>query len=139
MHRSSAYELRARKNAESFRAAWDAALDHAIQLLADRAFSRAIHGISRPVFYKGELVGERLYYDERLTMFMLRCRDPPRFGRWRDRMRVDVPPDGVAQHLHELIEQVDEHAWCDENGLSRLHSFPEPPQLVSEVGPTRER
>jgi hypothetical protein len=91
MHRSSAYELRARPEAESFRAAWQAALSHAIQRLEDAAFSRALNGVARPVFYKGELIGERRYHDERLTMFLLRYRDPARYGRWRDQMRVDVP------------------------------------------------
>src|SRR3982750_2139522 len=72
MSRSSAYELRSRKNAESLRPAWDAALAHAVQQLSDAAFSRAINGVTRPVFYKGELIGERRYFDERLTMFVLR-------------------------------------------------------------------
>lgn len=139
MHRSSAYELRARKNAESFRAAWDAALDHAIQRLSDAAFSRAINGVTRPVFYKGELVGERTYFDERLTMFMLRYRDPARYGRWRDQMRVDVPPDGTARHLRQLIDGVQGDAFCEAEGLPYLPHVPAPPQQVSEAKPPRDR
>jgi hypothetical protein len=83
---SSAYALRARLDAQSFRYAWDAALDHAVQRLADAAFSRAIHGVTRPVFFQGEQVGERRHYDERLTMFLLRYRDPNRYGKWNDDM-----------------------------------------------------
>ena len=139
MHRSSAYELRTRKKAGSFRAAWDAALDHAIQRLSDAAFSRAINGVTRPVFYKGELIGERTYFDERLTMFMLRYRDPARYGRWRDQMRVDVPPDGAAQHLGDLILRVADDAWSEQEGIPCLHFVPPPPQLISEARPTRER
>jgi hypothetical protein len=139
MHRSSAYDLRARKNAEAFRAAWDAALDHAVQRLSDAAFGRAINGVSRPVFYKGELIGERTYFDERLTMFMLRYRDPARYGKWRDQMRVDVPPDGIAQHLHALTDRVEDDAACDAMGAPRLHFVPDPPQQVSEARPAPQR
>lgn len=133
MHRSSAYELRTRRNAESFRAAWDAALDHAIQRLSDAAFSRALNGVSRPVFYKGELVGERTYFDERLTMFLLRYRDPARYGRWRDQMRADVPEDATAQYLRDLIDRVEGDAACDQVGAPRLHDVPSPPQILSDA------
>ena len=139
MHRSSAYELRARKSAVSFRAAWDAALDHAVQRIADAAFSRALHGVSRPVFYKGEQVGERRYYDERLIMFMLRYRDPARFGRWRDQMRVDVPADGTARHLHELLASVEDDAVSERAGTPYLAAVPEPPQALSEARPRFDR
>ena len=139
MGRSSAYELRERDNADSFRAAWEAALDHAVQRLSDVAFSRAIKGVSRPVFYKGELIGERRYFDERLTMFILRYRDPVRYGRWRDQVRADLPPDGAAQHLHDLIERVGEDARGDAQGLPRLHKLPVPPQVLSNPNPRPER
>jgi len=125
MGRASAYELRARANADSFRAAWNAALDHAVQRLADAAFSRAINGVTRPVFYKGELVGERTYYDERLTMFMLRYRDPARFGRWRDRIPFETPPPPIPRDdLWELIETVEDHADSDAKGLPRAPYYP---------------
>lgn len=64
----SAYNLRARAEANIFRQAWDIALDYAIRNLTDVAVSRAINGVARPVFYKGEQVGERLHYNERLTL-----------------------------------------------------------------------
>lgn len=46
---STAYRLRRRVDAYSFRAAWDAALDYAIRRLSDAAFSRTLHGVTRPV------------------------------------------------------------------------------------------
>jgi hypothetical protein len=85
MSDSSAYRLVARSDAVSFRLAWDAAMDFATRRLSSAAFSRALNGVSVPVFYQGEVVGERRYYDERLTMFLLRYRDPLRYGKWRDR------------------------------------------------------
>jgi hypothetical protein len=123
MGRSCAYQLRARREAQSFRAAWDAALDHAIQRLSDAAFSRAINGVTRPVFYKGELVGERTYYDERLAMFLLRYRDPLHYGRWRDRLPLDDPPPRDGDLWHRL-DRLDDDAWCDANGLPRAGAPP---------------
>ena len=38
------------------------------------------NGVVRPVFYKGEQVGEWRHFDERLTMFLLRFRRRHRFG-----------------------------------------------------------
>ncbi|NJC35074.1 hypothetical protein GGR88_002588 [Sphingomonas jejuensis] len=44
----SAYVLRHRADAESFRAAWDVALDFGVSRLAENALSRAIHGVATP-------------------------------------------------------------------------------------------
>jgi hypothetical protein len=90
MSRQSAYRLRRDLRAETFRDGWDNALDHALHQLEEAALSRAVHGVPRPIFYKGEQVGETRDYDERLTMFLLRSRRPHRFGKWFDRL---IPPD----------------------------------------------
>ena len=66
MSRESAYELYNRPAAAAFRAAWDAAHDCATPLIEGGAWERAIKGVSRPIFYKGEQVGEYRHYDERL-------------------------------------------------------------------------
>lgn len=87
LSRAAAYALRRRADAESFRAAWDVALDLGVAQLADAALSRALHGVATPVFYQGEQIGERRRFDEKLTMFLLRYRDPRRFGAWNDRER----------------------------------------------------
>lgn len=107
---ASAYALRRRIDAASFRAAWDAALDYAVGRLADAAMSRALHGVARPIFYKGELVGERRYYDERLTMFMLRLRDPVRFGKWREQGEFAMGEDALAQRAEGLLDQTERDA-----------------------------
>jgi hypothetical protein len=119
MGRTSAYALRARPDAIAFRLAWDAALDHAIRALTDAAFSRALHGVARPVFYKGEQIGERRYFDERLTMFLLRYRDPARYGAWLDRTIAQRPRDHEAQSLGEHIDRLALDAWADELGEPR--------------------
>ena len=55
---------------------------------------RSKNGIARPIFYKGEQVGEWRHYDERLTMFLLRFRRRHRFGPEADilpRPPADIP------------------------------------------------
>jgi hypothetical protein len=89
MSSESAYALRRHYDAQAFRLAWDAALDYAIRRLSDAAFSRAIHGVPVPHYYKGELVGEHRRYDERLTQFLLRYRDPLRYAKSLDKEQYD--------------------------------------------------
>ncbi len=119
MSPASAYALRRRVDAQSFRVAWDAALDYAIRRLSDAALSRAINGVTRPVFYQGDQIGERTYYDERLTMFMLRYRDPVRYGAWLDGMEHQRHPDGAAITLSRAVDAMAEDAWADAHGTPR--------------------
>lgn len=138
----SAYQLRARAEANIFRQAWDIALDYAIRNLTDAALGRALHGVARPVFYKGEQVGERLHYDERLTQFLLRYRDPVRYGAWRDSYEARRHPDGaaiiLANALNILMDAghgVDPPA--DRDGVERpLDEGPSPPPACEQdIGP----
>lgn len=94
MSSTSAYRLRRRPCGAPFREAWDAALDYALHRLEAAALSRALGGVPRPVFYKGEQVGEWREYDERLTMFLLRYRRPARYGAWLDRLAVPLNEEG---------------------------------------------
>lgn len=76
-----AYQLRRAPGAESFAEAWEAALAHGVQNLADIAFERAMEGVPVPIFYKGEQCGEKRWYNDRLIMFILRHYLPNRFGK----------------------------------------------------------
>lgn len=86
MSRTSADNLRRRSCGLHFRRAWDAAIDYSLYRIEEDAFTRSRHGVARPIFYKGEQVGEYRHYDERLTMFLLKSRRPQRYGKWIDRM-----------------------------------------------------
>ncbi len=130
MSERSAYALRARIEAIGFRNAWEAALDYGVRRLSDAVVSRAINGVAVPVFFRGEQVGERRQYDERLAMFLLRYRDPLRYGKWNDRrefrghseshalavaeakvaIREDgaVPPEGLANRWAQRLRQIAE-------------------------------
>jgi len=87
MSDTSAYRLRLRNPA--FADAWEAALELGLDRVEDAATARSIRGVARPIFYKGEQVGEWRHHDERLTMFLLRQRKARRYGKWIER---EPPP-----------------------------------------------
>ncbi len=72
MTAEGAYYLRRQKGAESFRKAWEAALDFGVARMKDIAFERAITGYLVPMFVGGKLIGWRRKYNDRLLMFCLR-------------------------------------------------------------------
>ncbi|HEV2570010.1 hypothetical protein [Sphingomonas sp.] len=106
MSRESAYRLRARPDAASFRAAWEAALDYAYHRLGEAALDRALNGVSVPVFYKGEQIGERRHYDERLTQYLLRVRDPVRHAPHRERRTYfrDTRVEAAVAAFHRSVK-----------------------------------
>ena len=114
MSDTSAYELRNRPCGGDFRRAWDAAVDCCIARVEQQAVSRSINGVSRPIFHKGEQVGEWRHYDERLTMFFLRSRRPQRYGKWLEQMLAPKPdpydhPD-PAIRLDGYLDEIADNA-----------------------------
>lgn len=95
----NAYQVRLAPGAESFRAAWEAALAHGVQCLTDIAIDRAREGVAVPVFYKGEQVGERRWYNDRLLMFMLKHHLADRYG--ANLPRGTRHPDTIAREAAE--------------------------------------
>lgn len=84
MSRESARKLSRRTRGRDFRDAWDAALDCGYVEVEEAAMERSKKGVARPIFHKGEQVGEWRHHDERLTMFLLRFRRRHRFGAGAD-------------------------------------------------------
>jgi hypothetical protein len=68
----SAYRLRDRDGADSFRAAWDIAVDQGRALAVSTAIERAMEGEIVPIMRRGRQVGERRRYDNRLLRTALR-------------------------------------------------------------------
>ena len=126
MGTSSAYELRARPDAGAFREAWRIALDYAVHQLGEAVVERALHGTATPVFYKGEQVGERRRYDERLAMFVLRLRDPQRFGSWREGRLPLAHPDASARQLGVALARLGAVALDAEHGFTMKERPPLP-------------
>ena len=71
MPKQSAYGLRRRAPNSMFAFAWDAALKLARPQLQDMAMERALDGTATPIFHRGEQVGERRVYNDRLLMCLL--------------------------------------------------------------------
>jgi hypothetical protein len=80
MAKEGAYQLRLHPQGESFRKAWDAALDFGVQRLEDIALERAINGVLEPVFGRDGQIGERRRYNDHLLIFLLRHRLPDRYS-----------------------------------------------------------
>jgi hypothetical protein len=105
MSRQSAYRLRARLKGEPFDIAWEAAFQHGYDLLAQAALERALHGVEVPVFHKGEQIGTRRQFDERLTCFLLSARNrqgAQQLGRYR------AAADFWSERWDQLLEQVEQ-------------------------------
>jgi hypothetical protein len=136
MSRQSAHNLYNHPRAEGFRRAFDAALDSAIPLRVEAgAWERAVKGVPRPIFYKGEQIGEYRHFDERLTMFLLRYRRPHRYGAHLDRFQPPLPvhppgweDDGIDPdeaihsldfHLEDLVDEAELDAAVDLSAFAR--------------------
>lgn len=131
MSRESVRKLRRHPRGRAFRDACDAALDCAYADLEESAMERVKNGVARPLFYKGQQVGEWRYYDERLTMFMLRFRRRHRFGPEADtlpRTPTDIPGidpneqmpfdpegefDGSLEAIEYDLEVSDDDPWIE--------------------------
>ena len=72
MAQANCYQLRRAPGAESFRVAWEAALDFGVKRLKDVAFERAIEGQLHPVIRGGKLFGFTRKKNDALLMFLLR-------------------------------------------------------------------
>lgn len=110
----SAYRLRQRPDAQSFTAAWDAALRMATLRLTTLAFERAVNGTVREVWRDGELVGQVRTPNDRLLMFLLQTLLPRAGGsdsrldehdRSIDAIRTGFPAalDRLADHDVDMV------------------------------------
>ena len=77
-----------RQRSKRFAAQWDDALEEATDLLEAEAWRRAVIGVEKPRYYKGEVVGSTKKYSDPLLMFLLEAYDPQMFG---DGVKVEQP------------------------------------------------
>ena len=110
MAKEGAYQLRLHPQAASFRAAWEAALDHGVQRLVDVTMERAIDGVPVPIVHKGEVVGERRVYNDRLAMFHMRHRLPGRYGALNPPRAGTRHPDTAAREAEEAMTDEEREA-----------------------------
>jgi hypothetical protein len=62
-----------------FAAAWDEAAEDGTDLLELECRRRAVEGVDRPVFYKGQQVGTVKEYSDRLLIFLLKANRPEKY------------------------------------------------------------
>lgn len=88
--RTSAYNLRSED--KDFAAAWDVALNDAIDIAEKEAWRRAVKGCKKPVYQGGERVGFIQEYSDTLLIFMLKSHRPKVY---REKVALEVGgPDG---------------------------------------------
>ena len=108
--RSSAYQLR--QQDEAFRAAWDEALEEALDMLEAELWRRALKGVPRPVYYGGKCCGVIRSYSDQLGMFLLKAHRPERYGALtRTRRELDQEEDEAhggdsRAHLLSLLATI---------------------------------
>ena len=97
-----------RRQSEDFAAQWDEALEEGTDLLDAEARRRAVTGIDKPVYYKGEVVGSITKYSDRLLMFLLRAHRPQVFrdgGKVKHTGATDV---GIDKDIEKsVLEKLD--------------------------------
>jgi hypothetical protein len=76
-----------RKEDKEFAAAWDEALLAKDETLEVTAYERAVHGIKKPIHYKGVQCDEVIEYDNTLLWNLLKASNP---AKYRDTAAVQV-------------------------------------------------
>lgn len=126
MTRQSAYRLRSRLKGQPFDLAWEVAFHHSYDVLAHAALERALNGVERPVFYKGEQVGSYRHFDESLTRTLLRSvtfGGNPVFG------RLKPMAERHARDFESLLAQLEAGAPVVTGALA-----PEHPDEFNQTG-----
>lgn len=91
--RSTAYRYRNKDTAPAreFAAAWDDALEEAIDSLEAEAWRRARDGVDHPVIYEGEITDTYKKYSDTLLIFLLKANRPQKY-----RDNIDITSGGQA-------------------------------------------
>lgn len=88
---SRGYAYTIRKEDAEFATLWDQAVEFATDALEEAARTRAVEGVSRPVYQQKELVGYVTEYSDALLMQLLKAKRPKEF---RENSTIDVGVKG---------------------------------------------
>jgi hypothetical protein len=108
MSRSAAYDWK--KADHEFEKDWQAAEETGTDALEDEARRRAMDGVDKPVFYKGQRCGYVREYSDTLLIFTLKARRPEKYR------EVPQPGAGGQDTLRELLAESREQ-WRKENAI----------------------
>lgn len=106
--RQSLYQ--ARGACREFREAWDAAIEEGTEVLEAEAFRRAVTGVERPIYSRGEIVDTVHEYSDTLLIFLLKSRDPKKY---RDSLKVTLVTE-------DDIKRIAEERSLDPSEVTRL-------------------
>ncbi len=92
------YAYTARARSKTFAAEWHEAIEEGIDMLALEARRRAVHGVEKPICYRGEVVGMTKKYSDILLIFLLKAHCPEMY---QDDIKVD---SGAISNLQRDIK-----------------------------------
>ena len=114
--RSTAYDWY--KADEEFAAAWDDAVEVAVDSLEKEAWRRARDGVLKPVYQKGEKVGQVREYSDQLMVTLLKAHRPEKY---RDRQQLEhTGPGGEPLPAAAVV-----NVYIPDNGRDSSPSEPE--------------
>lgn len=100
--RATAY--RWKKEDATFREAWDELDSEITENLEREAYRRAVEGTDKPVFHRGEKVGDIRQYSDRLLEMLLRARAPEKY---RDRISIEDETEAAKRRELEGLSDAD--------------------------------
>jgi hypothetical protein len=109
--RTTVYEWR--ETDPVFAAAWDAALEEAVDALEAEVRRRAVEGVEEPIYYQGQRVGMVRRYSDILLMFYLK--------RYRPQFRDQFKVEHSGMSLEELVAGSREGACSTCGGPQNSH------------------
>jgi hypothetical protein len=90
--------------ADDFCVRWDAAYEDGVDVLEDAAHRRAVHGVEKPVYQQGVMVGTVTEYSDTLLGLALRGKKPARYNTERHELSG---PGGAAIPMAMEIEFIE--------------------------------
>jgi|SRR5215213_2566501 len=97
--RATAYEWR--ETDKAFAARWDEAVEEGLDTLEQEARRRALKGVRRAHFYKGEIIGWEKEYSDTLLIFLLKGGRPEKY-----RERHELTGAGGAPLIPAVLEVI---------------------------------
>lgn len=114
-----------RKKDQAFRAAWDSALQGALDDLEGALRRCAVDGVEKAIYYGGKQCGASVTYSDNLGMFLLRGRRKDIFGDGRPASAVSETPGAAVADasprerlLAKLLLMSQAHRGMDSGGQS---------------------
>jgi hypothetical protein len=101
--RSTVYEWK--RDHAAFAQAWTDALIEGVEAVEDECHRRAVHGVDRPVYHGGKLVGHVTEYSDALLVMLLRGRAPEKYKHYNEAkvpFRAALPPQAAVEDLSAL-------------------------------------